>query len=137
MTASSIKEIDALIKANVSEMDDGMSNMLQSMDLTGRIIEGVNSIARMMNVVSESIRKQVEANATAGGETQNVMNRAEEIKNAMDEQKLAVTEIVRSISNINQLTQASASGAEEMAGNSETIAAYAESLKQMSDSFTV
>ncbi len=48
-TASSIKEIDSLIKANVAEIGAGMSNMVNSLELTGKIIDGVNSIAEMMN----------------------------------------------------------------------------------------
>ncbi len=136
-TASSIKEIDALIKANVAEIGAGMSNMLHSLELTGKIIEGVNSITEMMNRVSESMRKQTDLNASANREILGTMQRSEEIKNAMEEQKIAVTEIVKSISNINMLIQSSASGAEQMAGSSESVAALSENLKRMSDVFRV
>ena len=136
-TASSIKEIDSLIKANVAEIGAGMSNMVNSLELTGKIIDGVNSIAEMMNRVSESMKRQMELNSNANREILGTMQRSEEIKNAMEEQKIAVTEIVKSISNINMLIQSSASGAEQMAGSSESVAALSENLKRMSDVFRV
>ncbi len=58
-----------------------------------------------------------------------VKGRSDEIANATGEQKIAITEIVRSISSINELTQAIASGSEEMSGNSEEMAGMAETLK--------
>nr|HPO44578.1 hypothetical protein [Spirochaetota bacterium] len=62
-------------------------------------------------------------------EADTVRGRSEEITNATGEQKIAITEIVKSISSINELTQAIASGSEEMSGNSEEMAGMAETLK--------
>ncbi len=54
-----------------------------------------------------------------------------------EEQKTAVSEIVKSVSNINELTQANASGAEEIAGTSESLASMAENLKTAVDFFRI
>jgi len=134
-TASSIKEIDSLIKINNEEIDRGMGNVRTSIDITNKIIEGVTRIAAQMEKVSGSMQEQVETNGRVNAEAEKVRAISEEIKNSSEEQKLAVTEIVKSIASINELTQASASGAEEMAGNSENIAAMADSLSKTVESF--
>jgi methyl-accepting chemotaxis protein len=55
--------------------------------------------------------------------------KSEEIKISSEEEKIAIGEIVQSITNINELNQAFASGAMELAGTSEEVASVAESLK--------
>lgn len=56
--------------------------------------------------------------------------RSEEIRNASKEQKNASAEIVTSISGINELTQANASGVLLLAESSEEILAMSDILKQ-------
>jgi methyl-accepting chemotaxis protein len=57
-------------------------------------------------------------------------NRTDEMKISTSEQKNAVGEIVKSITNINELTQQNAGGAEEIAGSAENVATLAEKLKE-------
>ena len=51
------------------------------------------------------------------------------IKLAMEEQKNAIGEVSQAIYNINDLTQSTASGLEEMTANSNGVSQTAESLK--------
>ncbi len=128
-TASSIKEIDLLINKNTGEINSGMSSVESSIVTISRIIDGIGVTSEMINLVSGSMKRQVEVNAEVNIEADNVKSRSTEIKNSTDEQKNAVDEIVKSVGYINELTQSNASGSEEMAANSETNAAIAETLK--------
>ena len=54
----------------------------------------------------------------------------EEIKKAIEEQKIASNEVGKSISSINEVAQTFAAGSEEISGSSEEIAAMSEKLKE-------
>ncbi|MGV7928087.1 MAG: methyl-accepting chemotaxis protein [Spirochaetota bacterium] len=129
-TATSIKEIDGFIRGNNDEINSGMVSIRSAIDTINSIIGGVNRMEEMMNGLGESMKKQLDANATANRDALEMRQRTDEIKTMTEEQKTAVTEIVKSVSNINELTQANASGAEEMAGTSESLASMAENLKK-------
>jgi len=135
-TAASIKEIDSLISVNEREIERGMANVNETVGVIGTIIDGVSSIAGMMDSIYESTEKQLGINENVNREAGTVKGRSDEIANATGEQKIAITEIVKSISSINELTQAIASGSEEMSGNSEEMAGMAETLKSKVGYFT-
>ncbi len=136
-TASSIKEIDRLILANDSEIKTGITNVRDTVIVISDIIKGVNQIASMMDSIDDIMRKEVEINEKANMEILEVKQRSEEIKHSSEEQKIAITEIVKSISSINDMTQATATGAEEMTASSEEISGMAEKLKTKVDYFEV
>lgn len=128
-TAASIKEIDLLINKSTGEINSGMNSVENSIVTISRIIDGIGVTGEMIQLVSESVKKQVEVNITVNKEMENVKDRSTEIKDSTDEQKNAVNEIVKSIGFISELTQANASGSEEMAANAETNAGISETLK--------
>jgi methyl-accepting chemotaxis protein len=128
-TARSIKEIDTLIKSNNDEITRGMANVVNSIGIISSMIEGVDEIKKMIDRVYETTASQIETNETVNREALTVRSRAEEITLATQEHKSGVGEIVRSVSNVNELTQSIAGGAEELTSNSEEIAAMAETLK--------
>ncbi len=134
-TASSIKEIDKFIRSNNEEISRGMGNVESAIETISTIISGVNRIGEMMNLLGEFMKKQLDTNALVNRDALEMRSRSEEMKGATEEQKTAVSEIVKSVSNINGLTQANASGAEEMAGTSESLASMAENLKRTVDYF--
>lgn len=136
-TAQSIKDIDRLIKINDEEIKNGLHSVKQSVDVLGGIIHGVTEISSMMSLIDEAMGAQVDVNMRANQEMQVIKTRSDEIKNSSGEQKIATEEIVRSISDITNLTQTTASGAEEMTANTEEIAAMAEKLKMSVDFFKV
>ncbi len=136
-TASSIKDIDSLIKVNEDEISRGSSRVGDSVEVISSIIEGVTSISGMMEKIFGFMQKQLDTNNLVNSEAGAVKSRSNEIQSATGEQKIAIAEIVKSISNINELTQSIASGSEEMAGNSEEIAGMAENLKGKVEYFRV
>jgi methyl-accepting chemotaxis protein len=136
-TAQSIKDIDRLIKINDGEINNGLLSVKKSVDVLGGIIHGVTEISSMMSLINEAMAAQGDVNIRANQEMQIIKTRSDDIKNSSGEQKIASEEIVRSISDITNLTQTTASGAEEMTANTEEIAAMAEKLKMSVDFFKV
>ena len=127
-TASSIKEIDRLIKANVEEIGRGMTTVEETVETIMRIIEGVSSIGAEVAGISSQMDNQREINRQVTSEAGQVMGLAEEIRDAMEEQKSSMDEIVKSISTVNRITQSYAQGADRLFRNSKEVQQMAESL---------
>jgi len=136
-TAGSINEIDSLIKKSDSEISKGMDNLKEANNTIGEIIAGVNSISSFAKDITEFMDTQLKSNEDANSNAGKVQSMAEDIKNKTDEQKLAMNEIVSTIGGISNLTQQSASGAEEMAATAEEISAMADRLSSRVNFFKI
>jgi methyl-accepting chemotaxis protein len=117
-TASSIKEIDGLIKANVEEIGHGMSNIEATVTTIMQIIQGVSSINMEIDDVSKQMESQREINLKVTGEAGSVASMSDEIKVSIQDQKTAVAEIVKSITGLNEITQVYAEGARKLSEKS-------------------
>jgi len=129
-TASSIKEIEKLINLNTSEIQTGFEAVKNSTDAAAKIISGVNSIDNKIVMINEQMIRQKDINSTASEKIKLVMEMSDEIAHSTGEHKIAVSEIVSSISSINDVAQNIAGNSEEIAGSSENLANLAEKLKQ-------
>lgn len=134
-TFSSVKDISMLIKAGENETKHGIITVNAVVQSISVIIDGVTRINSMVESMSEFMNRQYSTNQEVNREASDVKERSEEIKNAAAEQKNATNEIVRSISTITELTQANASGAEEMAANARSISLIAEDLNSKVEEF--
>ena len=136
-TAMRIKDIDELVRANDGEIKTGLELVITTVDELKKIIYDVNSIKEMMTKVADLVSQQSDRYRKIGKDAELVKHKSSEIRSATMEQKSAASEIVKSITLINQLTQANASGAEEMAAAAEEIASMAEDVKEKVDSFNI
>jgi methyl-accepting chemotaxis protein len=134
-TTTSANNISVLIKSNENEINDGKTNVTKTTDTITKILKSVNVIADLMEKISGQMNKQLDANKIINEETKKVKDKSEEIKSATEEQKLASLEMVKSISSVNDVTQANATGSEEISGNSMDIAETARKLKDLVLSF--
>ena len=129
-TASSINDIDSLIKINNTEITNGMKNAIDTITSITEIIHGVESIDSMMNNIITDMEKQQVTNNFVNKSADELLTRSDEVRNASEEQKNAVSEIMKSITNINDLMQSSAAGAEEISANSNKLASMADDLRE-------
>jgi methyl-accepting chemotaxis protein len=136
-TSSVLKDIEKLIRMNTEEIKIGLSNVTETVESTIKIIGDINSINDMMSSITQQTGKQVELNSVLSKEVEFVKNQAGEIKNTAEQQNVATDEIVKSITEINDLTQSNAKGSEEMANTSQNIAGISDSLKQLVEFFKV
>ncbi len=136
-TASSIKDIDSLIKKNKDDIGLGLKNVVNTVDNISQIIEGVESIYSMMNKIFSTMEEQQKTNATMNRSADDLKERSDEVRTASEEQRNAVSEVMKSITNINDLVQATAAGSEEMSANASKLASMAENLKNKVNFFKV
>lgn len=136
-TASSIKEIEKLISLNNNEIQSGFSAVKKSTEATAKIITGVNEIDGKIAMINDQMIHQKEINNTASSKIGIVRNMSDEIAHSTGEHKIAVSEIVSSISNINDVAQTIAGGSEEIASSSENLSKLAEKLKQIISAFRI
>ncbi len=120
-TAASIKEIDGLIKSNVEEIGRGMTNMEATVNTIMQIIQGVTNINEEIDDVSRQMESQKDINRKVTGEAKEVAGMSDEIKGSMHDQKTAIAEIVKSITNINEITQVYSNGARTLSEKSRDL----------------
>ncbi|MDA3900327.1 MAG: methyl-accepting chemotaxis protein [Spirochaetes bacterium] len=128
-TASSISQIASLIEKNNNEITDGMRNVDDTIAGISKIIKGVESIDKMMTEIILDVNEQQDANKSVNLSIMELKNLSDEVKFAADEQRTAAEEIMKSMTNINQMVQSSAGGSEEIAGNVEKLSSMADHLK--------
>ncbi len=129
-TATSIKEIDTLIRSSNQEVERGMGDI---MDVTAKIttvIESVNAIAGGMKRIFDYIQRQAEVNLAVNAQSEKVSLKTSEISGAIVEEKVALSEIVKSISEINETTQLMVTESDKIAGDSGNISRLARELEE-------
>ena len=120
-TASSIKEIDGLIKANVEEIGRGMANINETVTTIMQIIQGVSTISIEIGEVWEHMEKQKEINRKVNEEADSVQNLSDEMQKSIESQKYSMNEIVKSITNLNEITQIYSDGAQKLSAKSRDL----------------
>jgi len=135
-TTRSVKDIDTLIKASEGEVNQGIASVEQNVIMLTRFIEGITSINQVVVSLSEFMGRLSTSNSNANSIAGEVDSHAVIIRNATAEQKTATAEIVKSLAVINELTQANATGAEEMAGGSEELSGLADQLRSQVNNFS-
>jgi len=132
-TAASIKEIDGLIKANVEEIARGMANVEATVSTIMQIIQGVNTISNEMGEISRQMQSQTDINRKVNGEAGSVMNMSDEIKRSMDDQKISMSEMVKSITGLNEITQTYSEGARKLTVKSRDIDSMVRELHDLTN----
>lgn len=129
-TSKSLKDIDALIKANNREIESGRTSINETIMLLTHVIGGVNAIDSMTNQIAHFMKKQLDTNEDVNAEAGVVKIRAFEIMNASNEQKSAFGEIVKSVASISEIAQLNATGSEELASGADELSRMADRLRQ-------
>ncbi|HPG50319.1 MAG TPA: methyl-accepting chemotaxis protein [Spirochaetota bacterium] len=129
-TSTSVKEIAVLIAKSESEIVKGMSGVEDTVKLMREILSGVEESNRMIAAVNKAMETAIDSTGRAHGAVNTVKQRSEEITTASVEQKTAAMEVMKTITDINQLSQTNASRAEDITGHSRDIASMAKDLRE-------
>jgi len=136
-TASQIKEIDNLIKANMNDIASGNKTVEETVSVIGNIINQINDSTKLISSLDSYNARQLDTNKEVNHEVEEVRTKTDEITLATDEQKLASSEIANSIGSVNIASQTIASGAEEMNANIDDLASMAATLKDTIDTIKI
>ncbi|MCU0848867.1 MAG: methyl-accepting chemotaxis protein [Spirochaetes bacterium] len=117
MTANSIKDIDSLIRNNDNDIRKGMGNVESTVDTIGTIIELVTAISGKIDDIFGQIQKQQSINDVVNGEAGEIKGKSDIIRVSMEEHKMAIEEITKSIMHLNEMTQQNARSASILSDN--------------------
>jgi len=123
------KNISEIVKTTNISMEKSSQALSEAISKIESIFEGLRSFGTMVNSIGEMTRRDMEINNVLKDDAEHFLQRANEIMKAMEEQKNAVDEIVKSITVINSTTQSNSASSEELTAASETIAENARRLK--------
>ncbi|HSV96608.1 MAG TPA: methyl-accepting chemotaxis protein [Spirochaetota bacterium] len=128
-TASSIKDIDTLILTSDNEINRGMIDVTEVTGKIALVIERITSIDGMMNQISKHVQRQSTVNVAANEQVNNVKIRSNESMIIIEEHKNAISEIVKTISDVNGITQNFVTEAEKILQNSRRMSDIAAGLE--------
>ncbi len=134
-TASSVKDIDSLIKKNNKQILSGIDTVNVMMKKTNSINLGVDAIVQKMNSIFDFMQKQITTKFLVEKETEIVKSRAQEIQHITKEQKVAFDEIVKAITFINEISHSNTESSQVIASKSSELSKVADSLKDKVDFF--
>lgn len=130
-TASSIKEIDHLIKSTGLELKKGKDDVTDVTKKITSVVFSVNEIVGMMKKIFDNVKTQQSVNNVVNSRLINVENESEKIKMGIDEQNTAFNEILKSVGEINNTVQSAATESENMAKNAKKISMLSTELEDI------
>jgi methyl-accepting chemotaxis protein len=136
-TATSIKDIDALIQRNSGEIEKGIETVNFTSTLFTQLISDISFINELISKISEYMDKQMDYNRSVTTESHTMRELWSRINGNIDTQKKSIEEINTSIREIGKMGQENTSAAQEMASVTEEITAMAEDLKRLVDTFSM
>ncbi len=136
-TSQSIKNISSLFISNQTEIAEGSKIIKDTIQIIHKVIEGVNSFQAMAETLEMQVKVQKAINSVANEEVHSLNTMTSMIRSAMQEQKVAIEEVARTIYGINEITQSTAAGVEELSASSQGIAETADLLKKEMSFFKI
>jgi methyl-accepting chemotaxis protein len=136
-TASSIKGIATHIKENDTEIQHFASNVKDMTGMIKSILEGIGQVDKMAIGVYDTMNDALSTNKTVTDKFVELENKANIILAATEEQRNAMDEMVKNVTEISSVSQATASSSEETASNVEELSGMAETLKSKVSFFKI
>jgi methyl-accepting chemotaxis protein len=136
-TAKGAKNITDFVNTGLQEVDKGRSFVDATSDALDKIISYISQTEELVKKITESAEKQTLSSMEVVEATRKVENMAEIISASTNEQMKTNFEIVQTVEQINQETQANAASAEEIAANAEHISGQAESMRNQMQFFRI
>jgi methyl-accepting chemotaxis protein len=134
-SATSTKEIEALIRESLRQVKQGVDLAEGSGRSMAEIIAGASSSAAMVKDLQHLIEQQLAAIKEVAGAVQNLSEMSQGISAATEEQTENSRQVSKAIESVNDLTQQAAASAEQMASSTEELSAMAQQLQGMVTSF--
>jgi methyl-accepting chemotaxis protein len=134
-TAQSLKGIGGLIRDNETEITAFSSNVNEVLKKIAAIIDGITSVDGMADGIHSIMNSGLETNTAVTNDFAEITRGAELIQSATREQRFAMDEMVKSVSEISGSAQSTATSSEEIAGSAEELSAMAESLQSKVEYF--
>jgi methyl-accepting chemotaxis protein len=129
-TATSIKDIDRLIRTSENEISTGAGNVTSAVETIASVIESITSISAGMRDIAGQMAQELSFTENVNSSAGEVRTRSEEIMNAMNEQKMAIAEISKTLGTISELSQNNSTRINDMADHSKRLMKQVEYLNR-------
>lgn len=136
-TATSVKEIAALIDVTNKAVGLGVTQFGEGTEILRQILHNIDDIAGSTFKVNESVAVQMEKSAQITVNTQSVTNYAEEMNKFATEQKEAMTGMAAEVENLIKASSQALENAKNLSDVSLTMGKMADKLKEVSRHFTL
>ncbi len=134
-TASSTKEIEALIVEMVREVAEEEGNIREMAESLQSVISDIEKISGASTEIHGNLKKYADKADDVISNSRALVESLEQIRDASREQLESVDETRNSISRFDESANSVSSGSEELSATSEEIAGNAEKLKELIDEF--
>ncbi|HET6484817.1 MAG TPA: methyl-accepting chemotaxis protein, partial [Spirochaetia bacterium] len=136
-SASSTKEIEALIKESVKNVTEGVKTALGSQQAMEQIRDASQKVKGMIVSLSDSMNQQVAAIRQLSAALENVSEMSASISAATEEQTTNAKQVSKAVENVNELTQSAASASEEMSAATQQLSGMAQELQRLMAQFKI
>jgi methyl-accepting chemotaxis protein len=136
-SASSTKEIEALIKDSVKNVTEGMKTAQGSQSAMEQIREASQKVKDMIVSLSEAVKQQVTAIHEAASALGNINEMSSSISAATEEQTTNAKQVSTAVESVNEITQTAASAAEEMSSATRQLSRMAQDLQGLMSQFKI
>jgi len=136
-SASSAKEITALIRESVENVTNGVRMASDSQEAMGLIRKASDQVREMIGDLCVSVSRQVGAVSAMTSSLSGVQGLSQEISTATKDQSTNARQVAQAVENVNKLTQAAASAAEEMSAATQTLSGMARQLQEATARFRI
>jgi methyl-accepting chemotaxis protein len=135
-TATSIRNIDSLIRENEIEIKNGIMQVAKTVETINEINSAIVSAEEMMQTAYRKMEAQIENNYIVSEESAKVRESALAIYDAIDNQKNAVDSLLESISTVKEMSQYFSFLTKRIISDTRELSEYTESLRSKLEFFT-
>ncbi len=136
-TSTNLKSINEMFSASNTEMQKASEQLEVFISSLNSMIGLIAEFSAKIDAAVDLAKQDLDLNRVARKSLESVVEEADNILTATNEQKNALDEVTRSITAINDLTQNNASGAEELSSSTQTVTSMVEELRSTLDFFKV
>jgi methyl-accepting chemotaxis protein len=136
-SASSTKEIEALIKESVKNVTEGVRTAKGSQGAMEQIRDASQKVKDMIASLSTAMTQQVSSVQELSRSLENVSEMSQSISAATEEQTTNARQVSKSVESVNDVTQSAASSAEEMSAATGQLSDMAQELQRLVAQFKI
>jgi len=130
-TQENSKEITVLVESTAREIKETGEALVKVAHASDNVMQISDDFTNLINRAVELTHEDLDMNSMVQEDAGLVARGAEHVKNSMDEQQMAITEISGSITVINESTQQLASGAQDLVRISKKVGDSTEELTNL------
>lgn len=136
-SSSSAKEIEALIKESVKNVNSGVEVATSSQGPMEQIRAASQKVKDMIVDLTASMRQQQGAVNELTRSLEDVKEMSESISVATEEQSTNAKQVSKAVENVSELTQRTSAATEEMSSSTEELSSMAQELQSQTAQFRV